>query len=623
MPSLLRKFDYFVVNLSFNILLVIVLAFVLSADFLKPGFIPTKIFEVVSLIALIPVVTGTIKGLREKEVGTDLLAAVALVFAYLAAEWYSASFINLMLASARIFDNWTQRRSKNLIEGLLKYRPQKAKIQKGDVYEIKPVEKIQIGDIVIIEEGERIPIDGKVVSGQASVDESTLTGESLPNTKKIGDMVYSSTLSMSGSILVKTTKTSEESTLAKIILLVEESSLKKSKTLKFANKFAAFYVVLTLFGSAVIYAATHNIMFVLSILLVVCADDIAVSVPLTFTAAIARAAKYGILIRSSDVLEKISKIKIFVTDKTGTLTLGKPEITGSKMFSNIPERKFLEILGAAESLSTHPLAQPILKYVDQKKILYKEPQKFKEFPGEGVEITYNKQKYFAGKVEFLLEKGIRLSKEDLSQVEKVREGGQSLTALGSGPKMIGMVTFRDQLKPSAKESIKLTRSLGVKEWIMLTGDNRLVAHQIADSAGIDKFECELKPNDKPKIIERLKIKNKNQIVGMIGDGVNDAAALAIADVSFAMGIVGSDTAINASDVTLMNDNLLKVPQAMLLGKNTSQIVFQNFIIWGATNALGLGLVFAGLIGPAGAATYNFLTDFLPIFNALRVSVKRS
>lgn len=613
--------DYFYFNLSSNITLVVVLALILILKSTKLVVIPEEIFASISLIAIIPVIINTVKGLLKKELTIDLLAAIALIFSYLAHQWDSAAFINLMLGSARIFDLWTQRRTKNIVEHLLKYRPEKVKVKKGNNFETIGIDSVKVGDIVVIETGERVPVDGIVIDGQASINEATLTGESQPKTKKVGDHVYSSTLNESGDLIVKTEKVAGESTLAKIILLVEEASLKKSQTIRIVSIFTQWYIITTLFGATILFMITHNTLFVLSVLLVVCADDIAVSIPLAFTTAIARAAQSGILIKSSDVLEKLPKIQIFITDKTGTLTFGHPKIVEVRTFFNTSNEEFLRYMGACEANSSHPISRAILEYVRKEGVNVVPPTEFNEIPGEGIEANYRSKRVFAGKLEFLRRNGIQIAESQKKIIGRLEEGGLSITALGIGSRLLGVIVFEDEVRPSARPLIARTKLLGIKLWVMLTGDNPAVAQKVARLLSIDKVETNLKPEDKIKYIEKIKHEQKNETLAMIGDGVNDAAALAMSDVSFAMGAIGSDAAIDAADVTLMNDNLARIPDAIKLGQNTRQVVKQNFAIWGITNALGLLLVAIGILNPTGAATYNFVTDFFPIFNALRVGVK--
>lgn len=621
MISKIRKSDYFLWNIAFNIALVAALAIILLLKLALPQIITTSALKVISMIAIVPVIWGTVKGIKDREANTDLLAAVALIFSFAAGEWQSAAFINLMLSSARIFDLWTQKRADDLIESLMKYRPETVKVQeKGNVI-TKNIDDIKIGDLIIIDSGVRIPVDGVVTSGQASIDESTLTGESVPITKNTGDMVFSPTLNTSGSLLIKATKVAGESTLAKIIAMVSEASVKKARIVKIATKFTGWYVLATLLGAIAIYLFTGNVLFVLSILLVVCADDIAVSIPLTFTVAVARASEHGILIKSADVLEKVSKIETFISDKTGTLTFGKPKIVEINTFDGYSKNDFLKYLVATEAKSNHPIAKTVIEYAKNQNIKIVSSVKPKESPGEGVGIEIGSKKILAGKAEFLEKNGIIITSIHQKEIIEFSEKGLSLILLAVNKNLVGLAAFEDKIRPSAFDLVRKTKEMGVKNWIMLTGDNPIVAKRVSEQVGITEFETSLTPKEKLDFIEKTKSKGKNKNVAMIGDGVNDAAALAISDVSIAMGAIGSDAAINAADISLMDDNLSKIPGAMQLGIETGNIVNQIFIIWAITNITGLILVFTGVLTPTGAATYNFLTDFLPIFNALRVGTK--
>lgn len=607
-------------NIYLDIFLVVIFLVTLLTHALNLLPYSDLVFSVFALLGTIPVLINSIKSLKEREITVDHLASVALIFSFLTGEWHSAVFINLMLASARIFDRWTEKRKDTIIKSLLKYRPTQIKVLlNGDII-IKHIDAVKVGDIISVEEGVRIPVDGVITEGQGSVDESTLTGESIPLTKRKGDKVYSSTLNTSGSFYMKAEKIASESTLAKIIILIEESSLKKSKTVKIVSKFTKWYVLATLFGSIVLYFFTHNTNVVLAVLLVVCADDIAVSVPLAFTVATSKAAQRGILIKSSDVLERISKIRIFVTDKTGTLTFGKPKIEKVESFTNISEKKILSYFGSVEINSNHPISRAIITYITNKKIEIERPQSFKEDPGEGLVVKRGKDEIAAGKIEFLERNDVHVNKEAKEIFSKLNNEGYSLTLLGLNKRLIGYVAFIDEIRPSAKKLVQNTKELGVKKWIMLTGDNAVMAKRVADEVKLDDYKIGLKPSEKIREIEKIKSSGEG-LVAMIGDGVNDAASLAMSDVSFAMGVVGSDAAINAADVALMTDNLEKIPEAMKLGTKTNQIVVQNFAIWGLTNVLGLILVFTGVLSPTGAATFNFLTDFVPIFNSLRLGMK--
>jgi len=606
-------------KIVFDIVLIAALAAFLLINFLK---IPPKSFwlealKILVMIGILPVIFSAGKAVFKKKLTIDLLAAVALFFTVLAREWVPAGFINLMLAFARIFDEIVQLRSKNIIERLLKFRPEKAKVKRGEKIVEVSYDEIKIGDLVVVESGERLAIDGIVVSGQAAINQATLTGESEPITKKEGDKVFSSTLNEAGSLLVKAEKVGKDTVLSKIIELTSEASRGRASVESVADKFTDWYIVLTLLGSAAIYVISHNLNLILAILLVICADDIAVSVPLGFTAGIARAAKKGVIIKGSQVIESVVKIRIFITDKTGTLTKGKPKISEIKTFSKISEKFFLEFLGMAEINSRHPNGKAVVDFIkNQQKIKILAPDEFNEVPGEGIIVFKGKNKIVAGKSKFLESEKVKISAKQKELIKKIQESGKSIIAVGLNKKIIGLAVLEDEVKPGTKAIIEKTKTLGVKKWIMLTGDNFYVAKKVSGEVGIDEFKFDLNPQEKLNVVKNLEKREGG--LAMIGDGVNDAAALALADVSFAMGAIGSDAAIEAADIALMHDDLKRIPEIMELSKFTMKTVRLNFWIWSITNFVGLVLVFSGFLGPVGASVFNFATDFIPILNSLRI-----
>lgn len=606
------------VRIALNCVLAALLGVALILSFLRILPLGNDVFMVLSIIGILPLLVSAARALIKKELTVDLLAGVALIFSFLAKEWYSAAFILLMITSARIFDLWTERRAEETIKKLYKYRPDFVRVKDGDSERDVRLEDVKPGDVVVVESGERIAVDGRIIMGQAAVNESVLTGESEPVVKKKGDTVLSSTLVEAGSLLVTAEKVGADSTLARIAGLIDEASRKKAKTERFAAHFTAWYIVASIGAAVAIFAISRDLRLVLSVLLVVCADDIAVAVPLAYSVGIARGAERGIIIKGSDVLEKLPKVKAIMTDKTGTLTLGKPKIKDIHP-SGILTEEFLKRLGMAEMNSKHPSSAAIMGYLKEQGIEAPVPDDVEELPGEGISASREGKTFFAGKSDYLRKNGITLSEKDLAGMESHRKEGYSITALGGNGKFLGFVGMEDALRPAAKEAIRATRALGVKHWIMLTGDNDRVAHRVSTELGVDAYKADLRPEDKLRYIESYK-KESREILGMIGDGVNDAAALALADVSVAMGAIGSDAAIEVADVALMKDDLRGIPEAMLLGKKTERAIRMNFILWASTNIIGLILVFGGALTPSGAATYNFLTDFFPIFSSLSIGL---
>ncbi|MFA5386547.1 MAG: cation-translocating P-type ATPase [Candidatus Paceibacterota bacterium] len=602
-------FDLFLIIASIAVLL-LDLFHVYTVD------IDTVVLIIVSIIGVLPVLYSAIKALLSRKITVDLLASIALIFALLAREWHSAVFISLMLASARLFARYTENQARQSIKSLLKLRPERIHIRAGDKIIEVGINEIKVGDLAIVEAGERIAVDGEIVSGNASIDQSSLTGESEPITKTIGDEVLSSTLNLSGSIIVKAKKVGKDTTFSKILELVEKSQSGKAPISSIVERFSGWYIFFTLVGAALLLSFSHNLTLVLSVLLVTCADDLAVAVPLAFTAAIGTAAKRGIIVKGGSFIEGITKIKTMVFDKTGTITEGRPSIQKVVTFKDYPEKDFLAVLGAIENVSTHPAAKAIYQFVRQKNIELPSFTSLEEWPGYGIEAVIDGKKIFAGKLSFLEKKDIIFSNEERKIIDQEKNQGRTVTILGINQEAIGFVSLADTIKPHAIHMLADLERNGVDRLIMLTGDNEKVAEEIAKISHIPEFHANLMPEDKISFLKKL-IGPKRK-VAMVGDGVNDAAALALADVGIAMGAIGSDSAIETADVVLMKDNLFNIPDLMDLSRYTMKVVRQDLIIWGATNLVGLALVFLHFLTPTGAATFNFLTDFLPLFNSLKL-----
>jgi len=585
------------------------------ARLLPPGT-DALLLAIASILGTLPVVASAVKSVKNRKISVDLLASIALVASIITGEWASAAFINLMLASARIFGDYTDRKALAAIQGLMKFRPEKVKIKKDGAIKEIPAEKVLVGDIVVIESGDRIPVDGTIIEGQASVDQSSLTGESLPVEKKAGERALSSTLAVSGSLLVKAEKVGKDTTLEKIIGLVESSQSEKASIRTASDVFAKWYIIVMLILSVAVYFFSRDLALVLSLLLVACADDIAVAIPLAFLAAIGYAARRGVIVKGGAYLDGLTKVKTFVLDKTGTITRGRMKVEAAVPLNGFSENDLLKLAGATESLSEHPSARAIAEYVKEKGVKFKEPENFKETPGKGIEADSGGEKIYAGKPEFMAESGVKVSPADAALVSEAEKNGYSVTLFGTGGKLAGFVKSGDEIRPHVKDAIDGLKALGVGKFVMLTGDNELVAKRIAGRVGITDFHANLLPEDKIKYLK--KYIGPGSKVAMVGDGVNDAASLALSDVGIAMGAIGSDSAIEAADIALMRDDFREIPELMSLGIYTRKIARQDFWIWGIVNALGLALVFGRIIGPQGSAAYNFVTDFIPLINSMRL-----
>ena len=575
---------------------------------------------VVTLIGTAPVLWNAVQALRQKDwASMDMLASIALVFSILDQEWVSAVFIAMMLAAARILGELTEARTERSIRSILKLRPTTAKVMRDKTMLTIDIDQVVLGDIVVVDAGERIPVDGTILEGDASIDESSLTGESLPIDKVVGQQALSSTLVSSGSLRIKTNRIGKNTTIERVIALIASSTAEKPKTQTMGERFGKTYLVSVFIGSAVLYTVTAKLSLVLSVVLVVCADDIAIAIPLAYLRAIGLAARRGIIVKGGRYLEALGTATTFVFDKTGTLTKGALAVSGVVAVAGTSQEKVLAAAATASYRSSHPFSKAIVRYAKDQSLKEIHPKSFKAVGGKGTIAQAAVGKIVTGKQSFLEDEGILVSQALKNKVERRAKTGESISYVAVAGKVIGFIAAADEPKANAKQAIADLRSLGATQIILLTGDNEHVAKSVSKDLGVTRWFANLLPEDKVKKIKQLR---RSGSIVMVGDGVNDAAALAASDIGIAMGVLGTDAAIESADIALMRDDLSALPEAVRLARATRNVAIQDFWIWGITNIFGLGLVFGGIIGPAGAAAYNFISDFFPLFNSMRVRLTR-
>ena len=584
------------------------------------GWLDAEVLASVSFLATLPVLIGMVRSWMNKEwVSMDMLASIALGFSIIDHQWVSAIFIGMMLAAARILSELTQARAERSIQSLLKLRPVTAKVNKQGLIVQLPVEQLRVGYIVVVDVGDRIPIDGIIIQGTGSVDESSLTGESLPVDKVVGSVVSSSTLVTSGSFQIKTSRVGRDTTLEKIIALIDSAKTEKPKTQTMGERFGKVYLVGIFIVSTILFVLTRNTSLVLSVVLVVCADDIAIAIPIAYLRGIGQAARRGIVVKGSRYLEALGNAQTIVFDKTGTLTTGILIVSRIVPDKGLEQEDILMLAATASRSSNHPLSRSILAYSAKLGQKAYSPKSAKTISGKGIVATTSQGRILVGKEHLLTDHQIVLPSKLKEQAEARSDLGESISYVALDKKVVGFIATADKVKPNAKQAICELKDLGYRRFVMLSGDNERVAKNISKQVGITDFYANLLPDEKVNHLKKMKLSGA---LVMVGDGVNDAAALAIADVGIAMGALGSDGAIESADIVLMRDDLAAIPDAVRLARSVQVVALQDFWIWGTTNIIGLVFVFAGLIGPTGAAAYNFISDFFPLANSMRVKLPR-
>ena len=593
-----------------------------------------KFFDLFQTGAIILLALGIIlggwpiarKGLMEARSfnpGMNLLMTLAVIGAIAIGEWTEAGAVVFLFALAQLLEAKSMERARRSINSLIDRSPQKALVLKNGNFEEMPVDKVTIDDIVAIKPGEYIPMDGLVRKGNSHVDQSAITGESIPVKKSEDDRVYAGTLNKNGYLEIRVDRTSEQSIFSKIIHLVMEAQAKKAPKQAFIDKFARYYtpVVIIL---AILIAAFPPLLLnqpfetwfyrALVILVIACPCALVISTPVTIVSGLTAAIRKGVLIKGGIYLENFEKVEAIAFDKTGTLTVGKPSVQKIISLGDFTKEKILKLTASLESKSEHPIAEAILNYYKNFNGTLFEVENFKLIEGKGIEGEISNKKYVVGNHKLFEEKG--WCNEAIHKILSDIEDEKHTTILvGNSDCVIGIISISDALRDSAKESIHALKSDNLKEIVLLTGDNQRTAEKIANKIGITSYHSELLPEDKVTIINTLKKKYNH--VAMVGDGVNDAPSLASADIGIAMGTGGSDAALDTADIVLVKDDLRRLNFLKKLSKLTLGIIKQNIII-----ALGLKLIFLALAIPGLATLWMAVfadmgASLLVIFNGLR------
>ncbi|VVB77543.1 Copper-exporting P-type ATPase B [uncultured archaeon] len=546
--------------------------------FLKKDLFAQIAFFIVVLIAGYEIIKNALFSIFKLKFNMNVLMSLAAIGSFFIGHGEEGASVMFLFFIAEFLEEYASERAKKSIDSLLKITPETAVVLVEGKEKIKHVHEIKIGDIIVVKPGNRIALDGIVIKGISSVNQAPITGESMPVFKKIGDSVFAGTINEEGYLEIKVTKKSDQTIISRIAKFVETAQKKKSKTEIFVDKFAKYYTpivilvaILTVIIPVFILGLSFQTWFyrALVLLVVSCPCAMAISTPVSIVSAITSAAKNGVLIKGGSYIEEIKKEKVIVFDKTGTLTEGKPEITDIIPLNNYSKNELLTITASIESKSNHPLAIPIINKAQTEKIKLVNVSEFKSITGKGLKGKVYGKQFYIGKKSFFTEMNISLPNKD---IEKLENQGKTLVLISKNAHLIGIITLMDKLRDDSKETIKQIKDRGIIT-VMLTGDNKKVANAIAEKLGIDEVYSELLPENKAEIIDELLEKYKHVI--MVGDGVNDAPALAKAHVGIAMGGNGSDIAIETADIVLMKDDLSKVVYLIDLSNKTMNVVRQN------------------------------------------------
>lgn len=559
---------------------------------------------------------------KRREVSIDFLMMAATVGSAILGMWDEAAFLVVLYGLAEATEEYTFARTRASIRKLLDLAPKEARLLRDGKEVMAPAESVQVGDIFRVKPGESLATDGVVADGRSSVDESPVTGESMPMEKTTGMRVFAASINHDGILDVRATASFADNSLSKLVHMVEEAREQKGRTQLFIDSFGRIYSPLVLLAATLMLVIPHLVggdageWATRAVVLLVAAAPCALvmSTPVAISAGIGIAGRQGVLIKGGMHLESLGKIRAVAFDKTGTITLGKPKVTDVIPLDGDPEN-VLQTVVSLEGCSTHPLAHAILESGRKSGI---EPQPvtgFRNFGGAGIAGTIGGKSYFVAKPAFFASKGIDIS--DLSDVERLRSEGKTVVLLASEDRVLAILAIADQVRPSAARAVSALTRMGLQT-IILTGDNPQTGRAIANAVGISAVKAELKPEDKIAAIQELA--KQHGPVAMVGDGINDAPALATAEVGIAMGAAGTDAAIEASDAALMGDDLEKLVYALQLGRRAKRISRQNIVFSIVLLAVLVPLAVLGMMNVAFAVAVHEVAELLAVANGLRVAL---
>ena len=580
-------------------------------------------YNTLSTIALaMPVLKNGINSLiKNKRPNADTLSSSAIISSILLGKESAALTIMFLEEVSELLTVYTMEKTRGAIKDMLSVGENYVwkEISEDNVKRV-PIEEIQKDDIIVVQTGEKISVDGKIIRGEALIDQSSITGEYMPIKKSVGEEVYAGTIIKNGNISIIAEKVGDDRTVSRIIKLVEDANSNKADIQNYADTFSAQLIPLNFILAGIVYASTRNITKAMSMLVIDYSCGIRLSTAVAFSAAINTAAKNGILVKGSNFIEELSKAETVIFDKTGTITEGKPKVQSIEVFDNsISENEMIGLAGAAEEQSSHPLATAIMSEIKDRGIEIPKHNKIKTVVSRGVETKVGKGKEAktirVGSKKYMLENNI-----DLTLAMEAERGIISRSEIGlyvaQDEKIIGLIGVSDPPRENIKKAINRLRNYGVDDIVLLTGDLRQQAETIASRMSIDRYESELLPEDKAKNI--LKFQSKGSNVIMIGDGVNDAPALSYANVGVALGSTRTDVAMEAADITITQDNPLLVPGVIGLSKSTVKTIKENFAMVIGLNTFALVLGATGILAPIYASVLHNSTTILVVMNSLKL-----
>ncbi len=563
--------------------------------------------------------------IKQHTIGPAMLVCIACIASFIIGHPEEGAAVTFLYFIAEFLEDYTEFKAKRSIKSLVEIAPETARVKVGDGEKVMKVDDVNIGDIVIVKPGDKVPLDGNIISGSSSINQASITGESVPVSKEVGDDVFSGTVNEEGYFEMVVSKESKDSVISKIVTLVKRSQLNRSETESLVEKVAKYYTPIMM-AAAVFVAAVPPLLFglsltdwiykALSLLVISCPCAFLISTPVGMVSAITSATRNGVLIKGSTYVEEMRSIKAVILDKTGTLTEGKLVLSDVEILDEkYSEKEILEIAASLEHNSSHPISQAIVNYASSNDIDFEEIDEFRNVPGKGIVGNINGRQYYAANESLIEGSTFDISQE---QINEYSAEGKTVVCIGNEEKVLAIITVSDKIRQNAENVISDLNKQGIQT-IMLTGDNKIAAKRVADKIGIKYVYSNLLPEDKLNLLDT--IRNKFGDVAMVGDGINDAPALARANIGIAMGAAGSDVAIETADIALMQDDISKLPYLFSLSNKTMGIIKQNITLAIVIKLLCVVLAILGIITLMMSVGFGDLgLTLLVILNSFRIGM---
>jgi Cd2+/Zn2+-exporting ATPase len=575
----------------------------------------TWLYLAAALVGSLYIWWSALQGIRERDFTADIPVSFATAAALIIGQYSAAAVVAVLLLLGGMLEEFVSARAGNALDSLAKLLPDRVTVRRNGEDLVVPLEEVQCADLVLIRSGDRIPVDGVVAQGTASINQAAITGESLAVEKQPDDLVFAGTLNELGALEVRTTKVGEETTLGQIRRMVAEAQEQKAPIERILNRYAKFYTPCALILGALVWWWSGDILRAITILIVFCPCVMVLATPTALVASIGNAALRGSLVKKGATIEAMAKVTAVAFDKTGTLTFGQPKLTAIQSLGQMSETELLRLAAIAEKLSEHPLGRAVVQAALAREVLVPDPEEFTVLPGLGVRARIDEVEIVIGRPPLLSEQGITVELEVEARANNLAAVGRTVILVARSGQVAGMLVLEDTLRPEASKVITRLKKLGIRT-VLVTGDNRVTAQRIAGELGISEVHAEVLPAQKVEIVKQLQAQGWS--VAFVGDGVNDGPALATANVGVAMGLGGTDVAIETAEIALLSDDLTKLPHLLSLSRQAMQAIKQNLIFSLGVLAIAVGLAIPGILLPVTGALLHELSSIPVIANSARL-----